>query len=269
MPPVLTSHLPARVSAGLPIPDHWPKLGPRSNISPTGNNGGPAYVPGSVQFWMFLMLSLALMPFLALFPILLSGFLCLNQAQLELLKQAGVPKHRDYAARILKLRIHTFTVASSLLLSSTAVSLILAMLISSIIGPSNAVEAGVIPSLVALITGQLLPIAVPSITLFEVAGLLATPIWWVSTLLLPAAWCLGFFLRMLNTILDRRGDIMDGLMKLPELIEWVRLHKRSAKHGGQLDDELVDMWCAEMQEELDRVLRKEKKWKGAETRKTV
>ena len=70
---------------------------------------------------------------------------------------------------------------------------------------------------------------------------------------------------------------MDGLMNLPELIEWLQLHKKGAKLGGQLDDELVDMWCGEMQEQLSKLLLEEKKKmmgkkkgrKWAETRKTV
>ena len=61
----------------------------------------------------------------------------------------------------------------------------------------------------------------------------------------------------------------DGLMSLPELIEWIKLHKIGAQYGGQLDDELVDMWCGEMQEELNKWLQKERKEKVAETRKTV
>ena len=94
MVPIPIYPLLLEIVVGAPITGGCCNIVPRSNILSSGDRGIPPYERRGPLFWMFLVLSVAFLPLLALFPMLLSGFLSLNRAQLELFARAKMPKHR-------------------------------------------------------------------------------------------------------------------------------------------------------------------------------
>ena len=105
---VLALLLPIRAICCLPTPSGRQAPGQSTNTSTRATGENLANMAHGKQFWMFLTLALAFLPVLALFPMLLSGFLGLNRAQLELLKRTGLPRRRYVRRNELVLMLTVF-----------------------------------------------------------------------------------------------------------------------------------------------------------------
>lgn len=168
-------------------------------------------------------------------------------------RQIGLIPPRKHARRILALRNRPHWLMVSLVFASVGLAEALPVLVNHIFPPNSWVAYFGCTFAVAIF-GTIIPQTLVQVYLLELAGRLVWLIRLVMyAMIIPSA-PFAYALRRIRRFRKRHDPPgkVDGIMSLPEVIEYIDIHAKGTGFGGDIEDSVAGAIKTLIQQQMDR-----------------